>query len=141
MPFDFNGDEGKNNKKSGNGMYKAGVPHGFQNTESTSARGFQNTPARKNPGNPYPLSSSAQKEDTYWKRGGNVRRTQEKRSVPRGNIIIPWRVILMMIGVALFIAVLWIYRDAISAFLAQVLSWVITILIIVFLVKILIHRR
>lgn len=141
MPFDFNGDERKNNKKNGNGTYKTSVPHGFQNTGSTSAKGFQNAPVRKNPGNLYPPSSLAQKEDISWKREGNARRTREKRSVPRGNIIIPWRVILMIIGVVLFIAVLWIYRDAISAFLAQVLSWVITILIIVFLVKMFIHRR
>lgn len=48
---------------------------------------------------------------------------------------IPWNIVLWVVGILAVVAGLWIFRDAISAFLSQVLSWVITILIILAIIR------
>ena len=57
----------------------------------------------------------------------------------RPPIHIRWDIILILAAVAIGIALIVVYRDAISAFLAQVLSWVITVVIIVVIVGLLLR--
>lgn len=139
MSFDFN-DGGFADSRSRD-ISKTGSAKGFQNKGSTPAKGFQNIPERKEPkGNQgaFQLSTSVGMGDTYL---GRTERLHKRRPSPRREMMIPWRIILMIVGVLIIATMLWVCRDAISAFLSQVLSWVITIIVIIFLVKLFIFRR
>ncbi len=139
MSFDFNGEGAAGNR--GDNMPKTGLEKGFQNTEGTPEKGFRNIPARKEHGGNlgvFQRSTPVRIGNTYSGRTGRFRR---RRPSLKREIMIPWRIILTIAGILVLVAVLWVGRDAISAFLSQVLSWIITIIVIILLIRFFIFRR
>lgn len=112
--------------------------------------GFQNMPGRRDDyrdsGNTclqprpsyddYALSTPVQPPQ----RRDTVRRPHV-RSAPRESFSIPWNTLVPIIGVLCAILFLYLYRNEISAFLSQILSWVFTIVVIVLIFKLIFRRR
>lgn len=141
MPFDFNEKKSPMDSQGAN-TPKTSSTRGFQNSGGTSAGGFTNFPERKKTNSDLETfktpSTYTHTGTTYSRR---TRRTQRNRPIQRREIVVPWRAILIVVGILIIIAALWVNRDAITAFLSQILSWVITIIVIIFLVKLFIFRR
>lgn len=100
-------------------------PSGFQNrperktgiSGNTSLTPVSNSPARSTPRVPV-------KRPATHRRGGN-----------NDFGTIPWNVVLPIIGLVALVILCVVFRDAITEFLVQVLTWIIMILVIIFLVK------
>lgn len=144
MAFDFNGGGGfspDNNTSPGFG----GGSSGFGNPPSSSGSdnsfgsrngGFTDTPEVESGGGAFPPivppGVGSGQRHPYRKRR---QRTRRSFSLGANFPQVPFGVLMSILCVIVVVVCLWVYREAISAFLAQVLSWIITILIIVFLVK------
>ncbi len=63
------------------------------------------------------------------------------RRAPTSSFSIPWNTVLPIIGIICVILFLYLFRSEISAFLSQILSWAITIIIIVLIFRWLFRRR
>ena len=125
-------------------------PTGFSNTPS----GFQdrpnNTPDRQTGFQNKPTGFQNRPESRSGANGGTsltpvnnspVRfapRTPTKRpAAHRGGGIgmpsIPWNVVIPIIGIVILVVLCVVFREAITEFLVQVLTWIIMILVIIFL--------
>lgn len=105
---------------------------GFQNKPS----GFQNRPESKagtsgntslTPVNHSPARSAP--------RAPVKRPATHRRGVSNDFGAIPWNVVLPIIGLIALVILCVVFREAITEFLVQVLTWIIMILVIIFLVK------
>lgn len=156
MPFDFNNSPRKsveNNNKHNNKDYSSSgnmIPRSsMRNTPvqassdssafSNRTEGFTQRPAIRNGsdsgGNIHP---STQYYDNDKQRNSGIRvprrpRVQHRSGFDLGNI--PWGAILLVVGIIAVVAFLWIYREVITAFLMQVFTWIIMILIMILLCK------
>lgn len=106
-------------------------------TDTSAARntGFQNRPEVKSGGGVTPPSVTPDNGNGRRKTTSPKRPSTRQRTTNTGNTQIPFGLLFTILGIAVVIICLWIFRDPISAFLTQVLTWVITILIIIFLIK------
>lgn len=153
MAFDFKGGGGSaprpNNTSSSSGSnYPSSLnniprpsgsnPSSIPKPADTSAArntGFQNKPEVKNGGGGTSPTITPDNENGRRKTTGSKRPSTRQRSTGAGNAQIPFGLLFTILGIAAVIICLWVFRDPISAFLTQVLTWVITVLIIIFLIK------
>lgn len=153
MAFDFKGSggniprpnntsssSGSNNPSSFNNIPRPGGnnPSSIPKPADTSAArntGFQNRPEVRSGGGVTPPSATPDNGNGRRKTAGPKRPSTRQRSSGAGNTQIPVGLLFTIIGIVVVIICLWVFRDPISAFLTQVLTWVITILIIIFLIK------
>lgn len=125
MAFDF--------KNSSNSTKKYKDPlSGSEYSDSGNSTniGFKNIPTVKS-SDSYLTSSPS----TNTRRTNSRRTSSPYTSYRRSSIEIPWRLVIIVLTIVIIISCLWVYRDVITAFLMRLLSWVITLLIIVFLIK------
>ena len=104
-------------------------------TSATRNAGFQNRPEVKRGGGITPPAVTPDNGNGRRKTTGPKRPSTRQRSSGTGNTQIPFGLLFTILGIAVVIICLWVFRDPISAFLTQVLTWVITVLIIIFLIK------
>ena len=158
MPFDFNG---KNASKKPNNNFNSNTDYASHTTgtiprpsskerptfsdgsygfasnctqEPPKSTGFQNQPERRSGsrGNKG-VSSSSSQSTGYTPRKTGIKPPSIHR--PSSGTNIPWSSLLIIIGIIAIIAFCWIFREAITDFLMQLLTWVIIILIIIFVIK------
>lgn len=102
--------------------------------------GFQNRPGQRKHDRhgDSPLSvhtRSSQMRDRSD--SGESRRNLPQRRRPdrRLDVRIPWEIVLPLVCVIVAVTMIWVFRDAITAFLSQLLSWAVMIVILVFIIK------
>lgn len=143
MAFDFN--SGRTVQDAGDTSFRTGAEHSFcddpfAGTRSSAPKsaGFQNYPEKRKdlavkngsrPNAPVPSGN----------RGKAYRRPSVKWSSYLS--VLPWDRILIIAAVIAAVAFCWIYREAITAFLTEVFTWVILIVIMVLLLKWIIFGR
>lgn len=110
---------------------------GFQNRPSS---GFSNEPERSRFAGNTSLSPARNTPTRTAPRPPAKRpATQQRRS--GGLPYIPPKIVLLVIGIIVLVTLCIIFREAITTFLVQVLTWVVIVLIIVLLIKLLFRRR
>lgn len=106
-----------------------------KNTKGMSS-GFQNRPGQRKhaPASPPSARPSYPRRDKGRRNRTGIYPSQ-RNSYRRTGFQVPWERLLPIIGILAVIAMLWICRDAITEFLSQILSWVVTLVVIVFIIK------
>lgn len=149
MAFDFKGGKQApkpNKTTSSNDEYSSSLsslsrPPG----NSSSSGGFKNTPeTRDNSGktggsSPQNLSSFNDRQKGTSSLGQIPNNSREVRRVDSYQI--PWRIVFPIIAIIAIAVVGFVFRDAITSFLAQVLTGLLSILIIIVIIKWLIFPR
>ena len=143
MAFDFNDSSRSSGRRSSGSR---GFPDFDQSGDSSNpfddfdepaggGTGFRNKPSRRS--RPSQDTDMVPFGDDSRTPGSRVpsRRTSTRRRSGVSLPDIPWRTLMPLIGIILAVVLCVIYRDAITSFLAQVLSWLITIGIIILLFK------
>lgn len=114
----------------------APIPPG--SAPSVRSGGFQGTPTPRRP-DAAPTVPAVNDDQGFngFNRGQNWSAPQRKHNIPAGGygVNIPWRIIIPVLLIAAAIALCVIYRDSITAFLSQILAWVITIIVIILLIR------
>lgn len=140
MAFDFT--DNKPNKSNGSGTDYSSTIEAVPRSSATSlgtvskSSGFQDRPERKkDTGTLVPSRQiSSDSNERRWQ--GKERKSTTRRTYsPVNEFHIPWNIILPLIGIVVIVAFCWIYREAITDFLMQVLNWIFIILLIIFLIK------
>ena len=126
---------GRRDLPNGFGGQSAGTQTSFAEAPGKQA-GFQNRPT----GFSDRPAQNGTRSDLSGRPAGPAPRPPAKRpAAPRGRAggycSIPWRIIFPVIVLAIAVILCVVYRDAITEFLAQVLAWVIVILVIICLIK------
>ena len=153
MAFDFKGSgvsapRPNNTSSSAGGNYPSSLnniprpggnnPSSIPRPRDTSAArntGFQNRPEMKSGGGVTPPSVTPDNRNGRRETVFPKRPPTRQRTINTENIRIPFGLLFTILGIAVVIICLWVFRDPISVFLTQVLTWLITILIIIFLIK------
>ena len=93
--------------------------------------GFQNRPGQRkhNSYGDSPLSAHTTSSQTRGRINSREpgRNLPKRRSNRRIDVRIPWEIVLPLLCVIAAVAMIWIFRDAITAFISQLLSWAIMI--------------
>lgn len=110
---------------------------GFPSTPTQTppkSTGFRNQPERRSgsSGNTG-LSPASPQQTGYTPRKTGIKPPSVHR--PSSGSKISWNALLPIIGIIAIIAFCWIFREAITNFLMQLFTWVIIILIIIFVIK------
>lgn len=135
MPFDFSS---KNAPKSKPQIDSSGLlPRESRGSspsplggESGKSSGFQNKPERKATTSPVPAYTGQQSNPRV-----RPARPHVGRSAPLSVQNLPWAKILPILGIISVIVLCFVFRDVITAFIAQVAAWVIVVLILFLIVK------
>ena len=69
----------------------------------------------------------------------NIKRKKYRKHYDVGAI--PWKPIIIAVCIIAAIAFCWIYRDAITEFIGQVIAWIIIIAVVVLIIRFLFRRR
>lgn len=119
---------------------------GFDSRSDNSARrqtgfqdrptGFSNRPENRSGSNNDTAMRPVRNSPTRSTPRAPAKRPATQRSSSGGYFAsVPWRIVPPIIGIIILVILCVVFREAITAFLTQVLAWIIIILIIVFLVK------
>ena len=134
MAFQFGG-SGSQRPLSGPPGSDTGGPPASTGGVPERGGGFRDTPTPRRPDAVPDVPALSDEQSCYPGRGQNWNTARTKRGIPAGGIDIPWRIVIPVLLIAAAIALCVIYRDSITAFLSQILVWVITIIVIVLLVR------
>lgn len=95
--------------------------------------GFQNQPVRRSSS-----GNTGMNPSFFQKTGYSPRKTKiQPPSVHQfsSGMNIPWNILLPIIGIIAVVTFCWIFKEEITNFLMQLLTWVIVILVIISIVK------
>lgn len=95
--------------------------------------GFQNQPVRRSSSGNAEMTPSFSQKTGYSPRKTKIKPPSVHQSSSGMNI--PWNILLPIIGIIAVVIFCWIFREEITNFLMQLLTWVIVILVIIFIVK------
>jgi hypothetical protein len=102
--------------------------------------GFQNRPERRDPSAKAQVPVPAPPSRRASERGPS--RPPVHRAPLTGlPSSIPWNFVITVLGIIAVVVFLWLFRDVITAFLSQVLSWILTIVIILGILKFFLFPR
>ena len=104
---------------------------GFQNKPS----GFQNRPESRSGTNGGTSLTPVKKSPVRSAPRTPAKRPATHRGGGSGMPAIHWNMVIPIIGIVILVVLCVVFREAITEFLVQVLTWVIMILVIIFLVK------
>lgn len=146
MAFDFKGtstsSEQKSSVHSNSSSGNSSMPYP-SGSSMPKPSGFQNRPELNKNVGAFEASRPVVSSSNGYRTNNKVPRrpVQRRVSSPANRFWIPWNIVFPIIGIILAIVLCWVFRDEITAFLSQVLGWIITILIIIFLIKYFIFPR
>lgn len=138
MPFDFN-----NTNRSQTPLVPprpTSPPPPPSSNRTESAGGFQNRPQRRESSGG--SMKPAPREPNRPANSRGISRPPVRRAPSAySSFSIPWNIVFWVLGILAVVVGLWVFRDAISAFLSQVLSWVIMILVILGIIRLFLFPR
>ena len=148
MAFDFKGGKqapNSNNTANSNEGYSSSLSSLSRPGGKSQSGGFKNTPTvidnSDRTGGPLQPNLPAM-NDRQRHRLSPQRTPTRMRGVRQpSNVQIPWRIVLPIIAIIAIIVLCIVFKDAITSFLAQVLTWVLIVLIIIAIIKWLIFPR
>ena len=132
--FDSNYSSSLNNIPRPGGNNPSSIPRSTD-TSVTGNTGFQNRPEVKSGGGVIMPLVIPENGNRRPKTTSPKRPSTRQRVSTIWDTQIPFDLLFKIMGIVIVIICLWVFRDPISAFLTQVLTWVITVLIIIFLIK------
>ena len=141
MPFDFQSDSSRTKSRS----FDDFSSDGFSSDGFSSSGGFRDMPSfgRDDDADERPASRDDFSLTDRFDRSSQPRRAPRTPRVSRrpSDFQFPWRIVLPVLAVIGIVVLCVVYRDAISAFLSQVLAWVLTVVIILLILRWLIFPR
>lgn len=152
MAFDFRGGKRdpkpSNTSKSQDGYSSSLKSIPRPDEKRTSSSGFKSTPTIRNnserSGGFSPSNFSVFNNQNKRQREPRKRPMRSGYNRRSGNFQIPWNILLPIIIVLVIVILLFVFKDVITSFLMQVLSWIVIVLIIIGIINWFIfprHRR
>lgn len=148
MAFDFKGDKQEPkpiNTTNSNNEHSSSLNSLPRPGRGLSSKGFKNIPTiRDNSDRADDISAKNFLDLNNRQRyNSNLPKTPIRTKIGRqpSNIQIPWRMVLLLITITTIIILCIIFREAITSFLVQVLTWTLIVLIIIAIIKWLIFPK
>lgn len=140
MAFDFKGGGSSGSgapfppSSSGGGFRNK--PSGFSGRpgEDRPSPGFQDRPGRSMPP-PDSARRTAPSGEPRPRSAAPARRPPVRSRAPRMAFSLPWNRLLPVLAVLALLVVCFVFRAAIKAFLMELLTWAITLLVVIFIFK------